>query len=289
MDLSCAPISHYPRIRMPLYKQFARRLEAAEELAGASVARAHRASIPGSHAETLAVGGGTAIFVEPGSPISQCIGCGVTRPVTEAEVEQIERFYFSRGHGSQIVVSRTFAHELESTLAARGYQVVEQNLAFYLELPWNNVPSVPEEYEIREIAWQERERWAELQSNSFFDDPQQAAEFVSIFLLVAGSEGYRCYVAVDRATGEFAAGAAIYISGEERIACIAGAATRAAHRRRGLQAAMLQRRLVDATDAGCDVAFMSTLLETTSCRNAERQGFVRGYERAVMVKPRLAP
>ena len=151
-----------------------------------------------------------------------------------------------------------------------------------------NTPQVPDGYEIREIAWQERERWAEMQSNSFFDDPLQAEAFVSVFLLVARAEGYRCYVAIDRASGEFAAGGAIFISPQHRIACIAGAATRPEHRRRGLQAAMLQRRLADATAAGCDLAFMSTLLETTSCRNAERQGFIRGYERAVMVKPRIA-
>ena len=47
---------------------------------------------------------------------------------------------------------------------------------------------------------------------------------------------------------------------------------------------MLRRRIADATTAGCDLAFISTLLETTSCRNAQRQGFVRGYERAVMRK-----
>ncbi len=274
---------------MALDPKFARRLEAAEELAGAAVARAHRDFVAGSHAETMRVAGGSAIFVEPGSPISQCIGCGVTERVTESDIEQIERFYFSRGHGSQIVLSRVFAHDLEATLAHLGYQVIEQNLAFYLELPWTDEPRVPAGYEIREITVEERERWAQLQSDSFFDDPHQAAQFVSIFLLVARAEGYRCYVAIHRDTKQFAAGAAVYISPADRIACVAGAATRPEHRRRGLQAAMLQRRLADATAAGCDLAFMSTLLETTSCRNAERQGFVRGYERAVMVKPRLAP
>lgn len=274
---------------MAFDKQFARRLELAEELAGAAVARAHRETVTDSHAEILSVAGGSAIFVEPGSPISQCIGCGVLQPVTENEIEQIEQFYFSRGHGSQIALSRVFAREFEFALASHGYQIAEQNLAFYLELPWRNTPQVPDGYQIREIAWQERERWAEMQSNSFFDDPLQAEAFVGIFLLVARAEGYRCYVAIDRASGEFAAGGAIFISPQHRIACIAGAATRPEHRRRGLQAAMLQRRLADATAAGCDLAFMSTLLETTSCRNAERQGFIRGYERAVMVKPRIAP
>ncbi len=164
---------------MAFDKQFARRLELAEELAGAAVARAHRETVTDSHAEIFSVAGGSAIFVEPGSPISQCIGCGVLQPVTENEIEQIEQFYFSRGHGSQIALSRVFAREFEFALASHGYQIAEQNLAFYLELPWRNTPQVPDGYEIREIAWQERERWAEMQSNSFFDDPLQAEAFVS--------------------------------------------------------------------------------------------------------------
>ena len=274
---------------MTLDKNFARRLELAEELAGVSVALAHRKLIADSRAEVLSVAGGSAIFVDPGNPVSQCIGCGVLERAAPEEIDQIERFYFARGNASQIVVSRAFAPELERDLAARGYQIVEQNLAFYLELPYRNEPRAPEGYEIREVATRERGRWSEMQSSIFFADAAQAAAFRPTMELLAASEGYRTYVAVERATGDFAAGAAIFVSPQLRVACIAGAATFPAHRNRGLQAAMLQRRLADATAAGCDLAYMSTLLETTSCRNAERQGFARGYERAVMLQPRIAP
>lgn len=270
-------------------RNLARRLEIAEELAGVSVAHAHRKLVPDSRAEVLQVAGGSAIFVDPGNPISQCIGCGVLERVSQLEIDQIERFYFARGNASQIVVSRAFAPELEADLAARSYQIIEQNLAFYLELPYRKEPHVPADYEIREVAARERRRWSEMQAGIFFEDPNAAVAFRPVMELLAASEGYRTYVAIERATGDFAAGAAIFVSPRQRIACIAGASTFPAHRNRGLQAAMLQRRLADATAAGCDVAFMSTLLETTSCRNAERQGFQRGCERAVMLQPRIAP
>jgi N-acetylglutamate synthase-like GNAT family acetyltransferase len=111
-----------------------------------------------------------------------------------------------------------------------------------------------------------------------------AAMLESLSILFAASEGYRSYVAMHEATGDLAAGAAIYVSPEKKLACIAGAATKNAYRGHGLQQALLRRRLIDATSACCDLAFMSTLLDTTSCRNAQRQGFVRGYERVVMRK-----
>lgn len=264
--------------------KFARRLELAEELAGAAVAQAHRKMIAGSRAETLAIGGGTAIFVEPSSPISQCIGCGVNRDISTEEIAGIEDFYWSCGAGSQIVVSTEFAAGLQQALDERGYAVVERNLAFYRELPFRGDVGAPEGYAIREVQDRERPEWAAMQAQIFAEFAESAAAIEPLFLLFASSEGYRSYVAIHQETGELAGGAAIYVSSECGIACVAGAATKPAHRGRGLQQAMLRRRLSDATAAGCDLAFMSTLLETTSCRNAQRQGFVRGYERVVMRK-----
>jgi GNAT superfamily N-acetyltransferase len=273
---------------MQLDKVLARRLELAEELAGVAIARAHRARIANSRAEVLAIAGGSAIFTEPGNPISQSIGCGVASPVTRAEIEQIERFYFTRGSVSQIVVSRRFAQDFERALAERGYALAERNLAFYCELPRQPRLRLPEGYEILEVPEQHRSRWAEMQSSVFFEDARQAAAFAPTFRLHAQAEGYKSYVAVDVASGEFAAGAAMFVSPQQGLACIAGAGTCPAHRGRGLQAALLERRLAEASASGCELAFVSVLPETTSCRNAERAGFVRAYERGVMVKAPLA-
>ena len=265
-------------------KQFARRLEMAEELAGVSVARAHRKMIAGSGAETLAVAGGTAIFVEPSSPITQCIGCGVECELSARDIADIEEFYFSRAAGSQLVVSTEFAAALRAELERRDYTTIERNLAFYRELPFKDAMTVPDGYAIHEVGERDRREWAAMQAEIFAQFAESAAAIEPLFLLFSSSQGYRSYMAIHESTGELAAGAAIYVSPEKGIACIAGAATKFAHRGRGLQQALLRRRLTDATAARCDLAFMSTLLETTSCRNAQRQGFVRGYERVVMRK-----
>jgi len=265
-------------------RSFARRLEAAEELAGASVARAHRKMIAGSRAEVFAIAGGTANFVDPSSPVTQCIGCGVDRHVTNTEIDLIEQFYFSRGAASQIVVSTEFAPELQTTLEARGYQIAERNLAFYRLLPFREPLDPPAGFAIREVREPERSKWAAMQAQIFAEHAEMAAMLEPLFMLFAASQGYRSYVAIHEAASDLAAGAAIYISPESKLACIAGAATKNTYRVHGLQQALLRRRLIDATSAGCDLAFMSTLLDTTSCRNAQRQGFVRGYERVVMRK-----
>ncbi|MCI0351353.1 MAG: GNAT family N-acetyltransferase [Acidobacteriales bacterium] len=265
-------------------RALARRLELAEEMAGAAVALAHRRTVPGSQAAVLPIAGGSAIFVEPGSPISQCIGCGVTEELQEADIGRIEEFYWSRGNVSQIVVSCAFAPGLEQMLHRRGYNVIEENLAFFRRLPLESSRRVPEGYVIREVGEAERERWAQMQAEVFSEDLKAAQALMPTFLLFTSAEGYRSYVAIHQATGEFAGGAAICLIPQGQVACLAGAATRPQHRKRGLQAAMLEHRLADAAAGGCDLAFVSTLPENTSYRNAARAGFVEAYRRLVLTR-----
>ena len=262
----------------------ARRLEMAEEFACVYVTRAHRHLRAGSRAEVLAIAGGSACFIERGSPISQCIGCGVSSPVSNAEIEAIEEFYWSRGTQSQMVVSCAFAGELEEALRERGYQQIEENLGFVRPLPLGTQCAAPAGYILRELHEDERTTWAKIQAEIFFADPEEGAAFKPTAEVIAQAEGYRCYVAVAEATAEIAAGGGICIVRDGKVACLAGAATYPSHRNHGLQNALLQYRLADASAAGCTLAFVSTLPGTVSHRNVERQGFVEAYERVVMAK-----
>jgi GNAT superfamily N-acetyltransferase len=70
----------------------------------------------------------------------------------------------------------------------------------------------------------------------------------------------------------------------EGVAQLTGAATVPAHRRRGVQTALLSARLADAAAAGCDVAVITTQPGSKSQQNAQRQGFDLLYTRAVLVK-----
>ena len=92
--------------------------------------------------------------------------------------------------------------------------------------------------------------------------------------------GVARYVALH--DGAFAGGAGLRISGG--IAQMAGAGTAPAHRRLGIQSALLTARLIDATAAGCDVAVITTQPGSRSQQNAQRRGFDLLYTRAVLVK-----
>jgi hypothetical protein len=57
-----------------------------------------------------------------------------------------------------------------------------------------------------------------------------------------------------------------------------------AHRRRGVQTALLSARLAGAAAAGCDIAVVTTQPGSKSQQNVQRRGFDLLYTRAVLVK-----
>ena len=88
---------------------------------------------------------------------------------------------------------------------------------------------------------------------------------------------------VGRCDGVIAGGASLMITGG--IAQFTGAATAPAYRRRGIQNALLARRLTDAAEAGCDIAVITTAPGSKSQENAQRRGFQLLYTRAMLIKP----
>ena len=68
------------------------------------------------------------------------------------------------------------------------------------------------------------------------------------------------------------------------VAQLVGAATAPAHRRRGVQSALLRAGLADAAEAGCDIAVVTTAPGSKSQQNVQRQGFHLLYTRAILVK-----
>ena len=57
-----------------------------------------------------------------------------------------------------------------------------------------------------------------------------------------------------------------------------------AHRRRGVQSALLVSRLTDAARRGCDIAVVTTQPGSKSQQNVQRQGFELLYTRAILVR-----
>ncbi len=68
------------------------------------------------------------------------------------------------------------------------------------------------------------------------------------------------------------------------LAAFFGASTLPEFRRRGVQTALLGRRLAHARERGCDLAVVQSRPGTSSERNMARCGFRLAYHKAVMLK-----
>ena len=66
------------------------------------------------------------------------------------------------------------------------------------------------------------------------------------------------------------------------IAQLCGSTTLPAHRRRGVQSALLDHRLALARRAGCATAVITTQPGSKSQQNAQKQGFALLYSRNVL-------
>src|SRR5262249_28076429 len=118
-----------------------------------------------------------------------------------------------------------------------------------------------------------------------FDGPEAHESFSrdairAVLRDVAGVPGFRAYLA--RRGEAVAGGASLRI--HQGIAQLAGAATLPAHRRRGVQTALLRRRMLFAAEEGCDLAVVTTQPGSVSQANVMREGFSLLYARAVLVK-----
>jgi ribosomal protein S18 acetylase RimI-like enzyme len=112
------------------------------------------------------------------------------------------------------------------------------------------------------------------------DEPVDRASLDAVFEQIATVTGFRRYIG--RRDGEVAGAAGMRIS--DGVAQLCGAATLPSHRRRGVQTSLLQQRLEDAAQAGCDIAVVTTQPGSVSQENVQRQGFEMLYTRAVLVR-----
>lgn len=138
------------------------------------------------------------------------------------------------------------------------------------------IPAVDSDLEIREIASADAAPFAELVCRNF-SWPDSLQPWIAA---TVGRPSWRHYLALDR--GKPVATGAMFLRGH--CAWFDLATTDAASRGRGAQSKLLEVRLRDALESGCNLVTMETAeqrpgLSAPSFRNAIRLGFQKGYVR----------
>jgi ribosomal protein S18 acetylase RimI-like enzyme len=220
--------------------------------------------------------GGIAVAAGAGAPYSKVAGLGF-EPIDEAALAAIERAYAERATPVRVELSSLGAPEAGTLLTRRGYvlQGFENVLALSLPVPARDIAGTA----VARTAATETAQWIDALASSFaapdtYDGPiveehVDRGAIDAILEQTSEIDGFVAYLA--RRNGEIAGAGGMRIA--NGIAQLCGAGTLPAHRRRGVQTALLQQRLTDAARAGCDIAVVTTQPGSVSQQNVQRQGF----------------
>lgn len=259
----------------------AARIERAEARLTAACSDAGRARRRDATGFTRPLSGGIASFAEADSPFNKIIGLGFAGLPAAAELAEAERAFAGLGAPVQVELCQLAEAGTGAFFTERGYRLESFENVLGRRLGDTGFPEG-----VRLCRDDELEPWlamvAEATAVADTEGLPSHEDFPRETLIHALRDmaGVRRYVAVRE--GEFAGGASFRVT--DGIAQFTGAATLPAHRRRGVQTALLRARLAAATEAGCDVAVVTTQPGSKSHQNAQRQGFDLLYTRAILVK-----
>ncbi|WP_410670348.1 GNAT family N-acetyltransferase [Amycolatopsis sp. cmx-4-68] len=227
--------------------------------------------------------GGIASFAEADSPFNKVAGLGFEGVPDADALDEVERAFAELGAPAQVELSSLADPAVGAFLTERGYRLesYENVLGRRPGDPGGEVTG-----EVRPCRDDELEAWlSAIADASLVVDTEGLPSHEdfsreTLVTVLRDMAGVRRYLA--ERDGEFAGGASFRVT--DGIAQFAGAATVPAHRRRGVQTALLRARLAAAAEAGCDVAVVTTQPGSKSQQNAQRQGFDLLYARAILVK-----
>ena len=265
----------------------AQRVEAAWDFLAVESVRSQKKRSPQSRAEALEVGGGHAVFLGAGSPLSQAQNLGLHGPVLGYDLARMEQFFCDRGTVTQIEVASLAEPSLLAALSARGYLIAEQTHSLVCSLNTRPLPEQPmhrglssRSVEITQVGPDALEHWVDVVLRCFFEGPESPPPTLRkgamSMSLMPGATSW-----LARVDGKPAGGGSLFVHND--LALICGDGTLPCYRNQGVQTLLLQARLAHAADSGCELAAICTEPGSGSQRNAERQGFQLAYARTMLI------
>lgn len=276
----------------------ARRLEQAERGLTTDVATKLQKHDPGRSVFIRELGGGVVVHVGSESPFNKMIGIGLGGPLTtvdEQMLEAVECEFAARATPLQAEVCILADSSVPRLFTERGYRLLGFENVLGLRLDSDLAARLsalpfPAELQVSPTTESEGAAWMDAVATAFeHSDAVPGGESHESFSRAAieqamtdmlRADGFSRHLA--RMGGDIAGGASLRLG--DGVAQLCGAATLPQHRRRGVQTALLARRLLTAWHSGCDVATITTQPGSKSQENAHRRGFTLLYSRAILVR-----
>jgi len=226
--------------------------------------------------------GGVVVFYEGENARSRALRFGFNGPVSMREIEEVERLFSERGIPVKFIINPYAGTGVPGLLGRRGYFVGSWMQVLVRRLTDTDLAREDREPGgqvcVKLIPPEEKQEWADTMAKGFSTLGIPYLMSPSMHLTVAQMAEAGCYTA---RSGDMIVGAASLLR-FGRWAYLFTASTLEPFRNRGIQTAMIRRRLRDARRAGCEWALVLVQPDSGSHRNASRHGFQVAYTRATM-------
>jgi hypothetical protein len=225
--------------RLPLFcdTALAERIERVEAQLIAKASEAARRRRADTAGFVIPIAGGVASFAEEGSPFNKVAGLGFGGVPSAAALDEIERAFTACGTPVQIELAHLGDPAIGAHLTERGYRLASFENVLGLALKGQPEPVTPAGVEVRPSGDDEFEAWLDVVVDGVAHPDTQGVpsheEFPREVVVRAerdfAAAGVTRYVALR--DGVIAGGASMRTA--DGVAQLTGAATAAAHRRRG--------------------------------------------------------
>jgi len=267
----------------------AARIDRAEGRLCADIATIVGIRHPQRQSIVLPISGGLAVFVSRSSPVNKVIGLALDTALDLDALRRIESEWDSRGEPVRVELSVLADPGAGRVLTGRGYRLHGFENVLGLSLDATPAAPAPTTISIDVAGDDQLQAWADIAIDAFMnldgsgsvpDDAFSREQLAETMNEATSATGFVRYLA--RLDGEAVGEAAMRI--DSGLAQMAGAGTLPRARGRGVQKALIQRRLADARAAGCTLAVVTTAPGTRSQDNVMRRGFDVLYTRAILVR-----
>lgn len=217
---------------------------------------------------------------------NRVLALGVFQSATEGQIDGIlARCQHEQARCDFQLTPGALPNDLASRLTARGLRPSTPWLAHY-RLMSDGPPSAAAlpGYRIERVTPATTAAWADALLAGWGIPAWAAAGGLAVTLPIAASPDWICYAAIHEATGATVGGGQLFFA--NGIARLYGDGVRPEHQRRGIQAALIAERLVEAQRRGCDLTCSLTLPDHSAQRNMERAGFKIAYTRPNYTMPK---
>jgi GNAT superfamily N-acetyltransferase len=256
-----------------------RRIELAEAQAAAGAAEALAAFRPDTGVAVTKIAGGYAVYCGPNSPVTQAVALGLDGMVSEEEFNALEQFYASRNEPVRVETSPLADHSLIEQFGKRHYRVTEFTNVMarsVCEAEFVKESSaLDREITVERVPREHIDLWNLTVAQGFAEGTAVPQEILDVMQAFASAPHVECYLA--RVNGAIAGGGTIIL--RDGVAGLFGASTLPTYRNRGVQTVLLQRRILRAAEAGCDLVVCLAHPGSSSQRNVVRRGFDVLYTR----------